>query len=595
MTTATSSTIQRFTPSSPCPVCGGSDHDRRGHGIRCWGFLSSDRRYAHCTRDEYAGGLARTETSETYAHLIEGECRCGIPHDPSAAGGGAVSTSRRTLRNCAPSEPAGPIIAAYDYCDPDTGAVLYQVTRHEPKTFRQRHRTETGAWEWGLNGTKRILYRLPELRAADPWAPIFIPEGEKDVDRLRDLGLEATCNSEGAGKWRPEHSEELRGRAIIALKDNDQAGEKHTADVARDSLGIAASVRVLALPGLPPGGDVSDWLDAGGTREELLALAAATPPIMPDPTLAAAPCSDEVAYWKERAVRAEGMVEEMREIAIDSLALRRNKALKTIASTIEAIGNECASIASRGQVNEDGGYTIRRWVLAENNGRSEQAVSDHLGKLNEWGALRKENRTVWQQQVHRDTGELIDLPHQEIRITLPKPPREWVKMMTSFTPPEGTPTHGGRRVSLDGCHPGAPIVRKDHCGICDAVLEADDALLSQDDSIGIEPVQPPVPASAADTPMSHLDSIGAESPDEGGDCDDGPAWAPLDDNDLRNCAPDPNEDDGEGEADPFAWEPPPDLPATLNGMGRCPRCRAPLKRDGTCGWAAAHPAPVGVP
>lgn len=40
---------------------------------------------------------------------------------------------------------------------------------------------------------------------------------------------------------------------------------------------IATSVKILELPNLPLKGDVSDWLAAGGTAEQLLALAAAAP------------------------------------------------------------------------------------------------------------------------------------------------------------------------------------------------------------------------------------------------------------------------------------------------------------------------------
>jgi len=40
---------------------------------------------------------------------------------------------------------------------------------------------------------------------------VLIVEGEKDVEAARKLGLVATCNSGGAGKWRDEYSEMLRG------------------------------------------------------------------------------------------------------------------------------------------------------------------------------------------------------------------------------------------------------------------------------------------------------------------------------------------------------------------------------------------------
>ena len=166
------------------------------------------------------------------------------------------------------------VAAAYDYCD-EAGALVFQVLRYEPKTFRQR-RPEGSGWSWSVKGVRVLPYRLPEL-LADPAATVFLVEGEKDADRLASLGLVATCNAGGAGKWKKEHSEFLRSRRVVVLPDNDSAGEKHAQQVERSLRGIAAEVQTLVPPNLPDKGDVSDWLDAGGTVEELVALASTDP------------------------------------------------------------------------------------------------------------------------------------------------------------------------------------------------------------------------------------------------------------------------------------------------------------------------------
>jgi hypothetical protein len=106
---------------------------------------------------------------------------------------------------------------------------------------------------------------------------VLIPEGEKDVDALSDLGFVATTNAQGAGKWRPEYTEELHGRRVVLLPDNDEPGEKHAETVARALGGVATEVRILRLPNLPAKGDVSDWLHADGTREALERLIAGAP------------------------------------------------------------------------------------------------------------------------------------------------------------------------------------------------------------------------------------------------------------------------------------------------------------------------------
>jgi len=170
-------------------------------------------------------------------------------------------------------------VATYDYRD-ERGVLLYQVVRYEPKTFRQR--AADGSWK--MQGVRRVPYRLPQLLAAAPDALVFVAEGEKDCDRLAGLGLVATTNPGGAGNWKviaDEARKALAGRHVVALPDNDQVGAQHARDVVNSLAAVAASVRVLELPGLPPKGDVSDWLGQGGTPEQLVELAkgAGTPKI----------------------------------------------------------------------------------------------------------------------------------------------------------------------------------------------------------------------------------------------------------------------------------------------------------------------------
>jgi hypothetical protein len=164
------------------------------------------------------------------------------------------------------------VVAEYNYRD-EAQSLLYQVVRLEPKDFRQRRPSPTGGWDWKIGDVRKVLYRLPELASAQADETVFVVEGEKDADRLGRLGLVATTNAGGAGKWRREYSESLRGRHVAILPDNDEPGAAHATQVAKALEGIAAEVKVIKLAGLPPKGDVSDWLAAGGTAEKLIALA----------------------------------------------------------------------------------------------------------------------------------------------------------------------------------------------------------------------------------------------------------------------------------------------------------------------------------
>jgi len=173
--------------------------------------------------------------------------------------------------------PQGELLEAYSYLD-ETGTLLFQACRFEPKTFRLRRPDGQGGWEYNLKGVQLVPYNLPDVLQAQM---VFIAEGEKDCINLKHVGLTASCNPMGAKKWRPEYNRYFEGKDVVILPDNDDAGRKHGDSVARHLHGTAASVKILALPGLPEKGDVSDWLEAGGTAEELRQLAEETPECPP--------------------------------------------------------------------------------------------------------------------------------------------------------------------------------------------------------------------------------------------------------------------------------------------------------------------------
>ena len=201
-------------------------------------------------------------------------------------------------------------IATYDYADAK-GEFLFQVVRYEPKTFRQRRRvvkldgTSAGiSWEYNIKGVSRVLYRLPNVMAADS---ILLVEGEKDVENLTKLGFVATCNPGGAcnhpGKWLKNYTESLEGKRVAILPDNDTPGGKHAEIVVQ---AIRHRVKELRIVKVPTGKDASDWIAAGATRETIeqaineapiigghvTASSAADSPQSPDHTPAGTPSTD---------------------------------------------------------------------------------------------------------------------------------------------------------------------------------------------------------------------------------------------------------------------------------------------------------------
>lgn len=141
------------------------------------------------------------------------------------------------------------IVATYDYVDPETGEIKLQVVRYEPKDFRQRRPDGDGGWSWSVPAAERILFNLPAVFATDKI--VCVVEGEKDVIALAKIGIVATCNPGGAGKWQPNYTESLAGRDVIILPDNDEPGENHARIVAEALTGRASRIRVVRLPDLP--------------------------------------------------------------------------------------------------------------------------------------------------------------------------------------------------------------------------------------------------------------------------------------------------------------------------------------------------------
>jgi len=152
------------------------------------------------------------------------------------------------------------IIAMHDYVD-EAGKLLFQCVRQEPKDFKQRRPDGNGGWIWNLQGVERVLYRLPEVIAAQT---ICIAEGEKDADNLAKLGFTATTNPLGAKKWRDEYSEVLRGKDIIIFGDDDKDGREHVALVIKSVQGKTKSITEIKFPGH----DITDYIKSFFSPDE---------------------------------------------------------------------------------------------------------------------------------------------------------------------------------------------------------------------------------------------------------------------------------------------------------------------------------------
>jgi len=218
-------------------------------------------------------------------------CQAGCKTADVAA---AIGLSMAELMGDAKGPEGGKakIVATYDYCD-ESGVLLYQVVRFEPKAFRQRRPNGRG-WEWRLDGVRRVLYRLPEvIEAVKSREAIYLCEGEKDVEALVRAGCAATCNSGGAGKWRPDYNEALVGANVIIVADRDEPGRKHAAAVAAALKDVAGALCVVEACA---GKDAADHLAAGHGPEEFVRLDLAAEEAQSEPPNEGGPPVAEAAH-----------------------------------------------------------------------------------------------------------------------------------------------------------------------------------------------------------------------------------------------------------------------------------------------------------
>lgn len=167
------------------------------------------------------------------------------------------------------------VTGTFEFQD-ESGAVLFRTRRFEhpskPKRYEAHRSDGNGGWLSGLKGSRCVLYRLPELLAADRAEVVYLVEGERKADKLATMGFLATSVAFGCKGWRESYADILADRTVIILPDNDDPGREFAKTVQAAIKRAGGSAHLLELPGLPEKGDIMDWT---GSADGLRSLAQA--------------------------------------------------------------------------------------------------------------------------------------------------------------------------------------------------------------------------------------------------------------------------------------------------------------------------------
>lgn len=216
--------------------------------------------------------------------------------DGSAKGDNEAGSPRPSF--VAPKKPRdrGRHVCYYEYQNED-GAIIYRIDRrvHDDgsKDFNQQHPDPNSRYGWAYGcrsaGIAWVPFRLPRvIAAAKAGKNVLIVEGEKDVISVeKNLGVVATCNTGGAGKWVQDWAKWFDGvPKVLIIADKDPQfkidartgeqrphwrGQRHAVDVELKlrAGGYKGVIRKIVMPDVVDANgetiavkDFTDWVEA---------------------------------------------------------------------------------------------------------------------------------------------------------------------------------------------------------------------------------------------------------------------------------------------------------------------------------------------
>lgn len=272
---------QRFTKrTQECPICGGVANAPQHKGERCFGFLSEDGEFAHCTREDKAGNLQQ-DNAQTYAHKLHGQCGCGDihgeelttlrpSHSPTSISAKArkaqieaVTYSRDPDKEYVYNEASGAALAVkgrWNIPSSDGGKADKNIMWRVPDS-----KIWDGLSKHGLGMDLLPLYHADKLDKLPTGSTIYLVEGEKACDACEDSGLVdwqtsgVTTLAGGASQIKFGAAlDQLQGHHVRPWADNDVPGRKLMMTVRALVEGSVLSWTPV-LVSVPEGGDAHDY------------------------------------------------------------------------------------------------------------------------------------------------------------------------------------------------------------------------------------------------------------------------------------------------------------------------------------------------
>ncbi len=170
--------------------------------------------------------------------------------------------------------------AVYSYVDA-AGSVVQEVVREQcevggrtRKRFTQRFLGASGRMvSRKPTGFKPVLYNLADvLTGIAAEKPIWLLEGEKDVDNATKAGLIATTNAQGANSFPDDLVAVFDGASVNIVADRDVAGYTRALTLHARLSEVGARVRLYLPAVTTEKADLTDHLEAGHSIEELIPI-----------------------------------------------------------------------------------------------------------------------------------------------------------------------------------------------------------------------------------------------------------------------------------------------------------------------------------